>query len=115
MFILNLSFISQFWVLVAAIVVSEITDKLSPNIEPPTKAPSIKAILIPPEVARPIAIGPKAVIVPTEVPVAIEIKQAIKNTPAVKNLAGTTESPKPTTESTPPEAEAKAEKAPANM
>ena len=67
------------------------------------------------EFARPIAIGPRAVIVPTEEPVAIDIKQAIKNTPAVKNLTGIKDKPNPTTESTPPEADATVEKAPANM
>ena len=40
--------------------------------------------------------------------------KANKNTPAVKNLAGINESPKPTTESTPPDLDARAEKAPAN-
>ena len=39
----NLSFISQPCVRVAAIVVSEIIDKLSPNIAPDTTAPATKA------------------------------------------------------------------------
>lgn len=114
-FILNLSFISQFCVLVAAIVVSDMTDRLSPNIDPPTKEPSIKAIFMPPLFARPRAMGPRAVIVPTDEPVAIEIKQAIKKTPAVRNFGGTKDRPRPTTESTPPEALARLEKAPAKI
>ena len=113
-FILNLSFISQFWVLVAAIVVSEIMDRLSPNIAPPTKAPRTIDKFIPLDSVNPTAIGPKAVIVPTDDPVANDIKLAIKNIPAVKNLNGIKAKPKPTTESTPPEADARVEKAPAN-
>lgn len=98
----------------AAIVVSEIIDKLSPNIDPPTSAPSIIGRFIPADSAKPIAIGPRAVIVPTDDPVAIDKKHAIKNIPAVKNLAGMKVMPKLTTDSTPPEADASAEKAPAS-
>ena len=38
-FTLNLSFISTPWVLVAAIVVFEINERLSPNMAPPTIVP----------------------------------------------------------------------------
>ena len=89
-------------------------DRLSPNIAPPTKAPRTIARFIPPDSVNPTAIGPKAVIVPTDEPVANDIKLAIKNIPAVKNLEGIKAKPKPTTESTPPEACARVEKAPAN-
>ena len=44
---LNLSRISQPWVRVAAMVVSDIIDKLSPNIAPLTKTPATNAGSIP--------------------------------------------------------------------
>ena len=106
---------STFCVLVAAIVVSEITDKLSPNIAPPTSAPRTRGSDRLPFVATPTAIGPTAEIVPTEVPVEIDIKQLIKKIPAVIYCTGISESAKFTTESTPPEALETVAKAPANM
>src|SRR3712207_2058871 len=78
---LNLSLISTPCVLVAAIVVSEITDKLSPNIAPPITAAKIKAIETPLFSPSPTAMGPKATIAPTEVPVAVEIKAPITKSP----------------------------------
>ena len=80
-FILNLSFISTPCVLVAAIVVSEITDKLSPNIAPPITAAKIKVIGTPLFSPSPTAIGPSATIAPTDVPVAVEIKAPIMKSP----------------------------------
>ena len=79
---LNLSLISTPWVFVAAIVVSEITERLSPNIEPPITAANIRGIGTPLFSASPTAIGVIATIEPTEVPVAVEIKAAIINKPA---------------------------------
>ena len=106
---------ATFCVLVAAIVVSEITDRLSPNIAPPTRAPRTSGSGRLPFVATPTAIGPTAEIVPTEVPVEIEMKQLIKKIPAVTNCTGIRESAKFTTESTPPEDLETVAKAPANM
>ena len=80
-FILNLSFISTPCVLVAAIVVSEITDRLSPNIAPPITAAKIKGIGTPLFSPSPTAIGPSATIAPTDVPVAVEIKAPIMKSP----------------------------------
>ena len=77
-FILNLSFNSHPKDCVAAIVVSEIIDRLSPSIEPPNKAPAINGNEAPLELARLTAIGPIATIAPTEVPVAVDKKAAIK-------------------------------------
>ena len=84
-FALNLSFISTLWVLVAAMVVSEIMDKLSPNIEPQIVAATTKNSLPPPASARPSAIGVTATTVPTDVPVESAINAEITNTPAATN------------------------------
>ena len=54
---LNLSLIYYPWVFVAAIVVSEITERLSPNIEPPITAANIRGIGTPLFSASPTAIG----------------------------------------------------------
>ena len=113
-FTLNLSLISQPWVLVAAIVVSEIIDKLSPNIAPPTTAPKTKATGIPVFDAIATPIGPMAAIVPTDVPIDIDIKHPITNKPVTNKLAGTIDNPKETTASAPPIAFATPLKAPAN-
>jgi hypothetical protein len=53
-------------------VVSEIIERLSPNIEPPSKAPEISGNEAPLLSANVTAIGPKATIAPTEVPVAVD-------------------------------------------
>jgi hypothetical protein len=68
--ILNLSFKSVPKDCVAAIVVSDIIDKLSPNINR-LKAPAISGNEAPLEVAKLTAIGPIATI-PTDVPVAVD-------------------------------------------
>ena len=79
--ILNLSFNSQPNDCVAAIVVSEIIERLSPNIDPPSKAPEISGNEAPLLSASETAIGPIATIAPTEVPVAVDKKAAIKKIP----------------------------------
>jgi hypothetical protein len=58
-------------------VVSEIIERLSPNIEPPSKAPEISGNEAPLLSANVTAIGPKATIAPTEVPVAVDRNPAI--------------------------------------
>ena len=60
---------------------SEITDRLSPNIAPPITAAKIKAIGTPLFSPSPTAIGPSATIEPTDVPVAVDIKAPIINNP----------------------------------
>ena len=87
-FTLNLSDILQPCVLVATIVVSDINDRLSPNIAPLTTTPNISASGIPVLLAMPTATGDKATIVPTDVPTDMEIKQAAINTPAASKLPG---------------------------
>ena len=86
MFVLNLSFMATPCVFVAAIVVSDINDKLSPNIDPPTTAPTHNGSDNDPLDAIPTAIGTNTVIEPTLVPIAIDIKHAIKNNPGTSKL-----------------------------
>ena len=112
-FILNLSFISAPTPLVAAIVVSEIIDRLSPNIAPPNTVAIATPTFRPAASATPTAIGPIAAIVPIEVPIAVAMKADIINNPAKRNFFGTNVSPKFTTDSTPPVALVTPENAPA--
>ena len=81
-FALNLSFISQPCVLTAAIVVSEIIDRLSPNMAPQTTDAMQTAIGNPASLLTPTAIGASAAIVPMDVPMDTEIKQLMIKSPA---------------------------------
>ena len=112
-FSLNLSFISHPWVLTAAMVVSEIMERLSPNMAPHTIAPMQTGREIPVFSAIPTPMGAMAVMVPTEVPMEIEIKQPIINRPMTAMDAGIMDSPRFTVLSTPPAALMVPEKAPA--
>ena len=78
-FNLNLSFISQPCVRVDAMVVSEMIDKLSPSIAPPTRQPRTSPKGVPDFSAIATAIGPTAAQQPTDVPVAVEIKAEIRD------------------------------------
>ena len=111
---LNLSLNSHPCVLTAAIVVSEIIDKLSPNIPPPTMAPTTSATSIPVACATPSPTGVKAVIVPTDVPIETEINPAIMNSPTTTKWGGSNDKLNCTVASTPPIALATPENAPAN-
>ena len=82
---LNLSLISHFWDLVAAMVVSEIMERLSPNIAPPTTAATVIGRLKLPFAATPAAIGMTAEIVPMEVPVAVPMNAEMMKRPAQRN------------------------------
>ena len=73
---------------VAAIVVSEIIERLSPNIAPLMTAPMHMAREIEVFSLIPTAIGASAEIVPTLVPMDMERKQPIINSPAADQLAG---------------------------
>lgn len=88
LFTLNLSFISQPCVLVAAMVVSEIKERLSPKKAPPTTIATINGRSTPVFSAIPTATGVSATIVPTEVPTDRDIKQAAMNMPASNRLSG---------------------------
>ena len=121
MFALNLSAIETPWVLVAAIVVSEMNDRLSPKNEPPTIIAVMNAGLetipeAPPAAsssAIPAAIGTKATIVPTLVPIDIEMKQEAMNSPAKSSFPGNILSARFTVASIAPISLAVAAKAPA--
>ena len=112
-FSLNLSFISQPCVFTAAMVVSDIMDRLSPNMAPPTTAPAQTAMENPVFWLIPTAMGARAVIVPTEVPMDMDIKHPMRNNPATATLEGRMDSPRLTVESTPPAAFTAPVKAPA--
>ena len=91
-FVRNLSFISTPCVLVAAIVVSEINERLSPNIAPPTTVPTLMGTESPPLFAAANAMGTRTEMVPTLVPIAMDIRQAITKRPGTANCPGSTES-----------------------
>ena len=84
----NLSFIAHPCVEVAAIVVSEIKLKLSPNIAPPITEATQKGTLNPAVPATSIAIGVTTAIVPTDVPMAVETKAATTKSTTTANCAG---------------------------
>ena len=88
MFALNLSCIEQPWVRVAAIVVSEMNERLSPKKEPPTTMAVMNAVEIPVSAAMPVATGVRATIVPTLVPTDMEMKQDARKSPANSSLPG---------------------------
>ena len=112
-FVRNLSFISTPCVLVAAMVVSEIKDRLSPNIAPPTTIPTQKGRGRPPFCETAQAIGARTEIVPTLVPMAMEIRHAITNRPGTANLPGMILSSRLAVLEAPPACEAIPLKAPA--
>ena len=69
----NLSRMEQPWVLVAATVVSEMKDRLSPKKAPPMTTAVTRGTPTPVSAAMPAAMGTRATIVPTLVPMAIEL------------------------------------------
>ena len=95
-------------------VVSEISDKLSPNIDPPTTAPAAKCASNPKFCDNDTAIGIIAAIVPHDVPIASEIHPLTTNSPDSMNCDGTNARATATAASTPPTAFAVAVNAPAN-
>ena len=112
---LNLSFMLQPCVRVATMVVSEIKDRLSPNMAPPTTMATMKGVFMPVCTAIPTATGVSATIVPTEVPMESEMKQAAINIPASKRLSGSTDKARLTVASTAPTAFAVWANAPARI
>ena len=69
-------------------VVSDMNDRLSPNIAPPMIDATQSARLNPDASATATPIGVRSVIVPTDVPIAVETKHATTNRTATENLAG---------------------------
>ena len=94
-------------------VVSEITDRLSPNMPPPMTAAMATPAERSASSAMPRAMGPMAAMVPMDVPVASPRADEITKTPANTNCRGMMDSPKFTAASVPPMASAAPEKAPA--
>ncbi len=88
MLTLNLSDIEHSCVRVAAMVVSEIKDRLSPKNAPPATMAVMKPIFKSDLDAIPAAIGTSATMVPTLVPIAIDIKHEAKNRPANSIFGG---------------------------
>ena len=111
----NLSLSLQPCVEVAAMVVSEINDRLSPKNEPPTTTAVINGMLVPVCSATPAAIGVSATMVPTLVPTLTEMKQAARNSPANNMLLGKSVSDRLTVASMAPITLAVLAKAPARM
>ena len=112
---MNLSDIWHPCVRVATIVVSDMNDRLSPNMAPLTTTPSIRASGIPVLSAIPTATGAKATIVPTDVPTEMDMKQAARKIPAANRLPGRMDIARFTVASTAPIALAVCAKAPARM
>ena len=110
----NLSRRSHSWVRVAAMVVSEINDRLSPKKAPPTTMAASHASFSPVSAARPAATGTSATTVPTEVPTEKETKQAARKSPAGSRFPGSRWSVSATVASTAPMLLADSAKAPAS-
>ena len=88
----NLSFIWQPWPWHAAMVVSEMNDRLSPNIAPPMTLATHSGRSKPEAVDTATAMGVMSVMVPTDVPMASDTKQLTTNSTSTENSAGMTES-----------------------
>ena len=84
-FALNLSVIVQPVVCAAAMVVSEMMERLSPSIDAPTTRPEMSAGLIESFCANPNAIGIKAAMLPIEEPMLSEKSEMIMNRPGKIN------------------------------
>ena len=112
---LNFSFILQFWLRVAAMVVSEINERLSPKNEPQSTTATKNGMLLPVVSASSTAKGVSATTVPTDVPMLSEMKHAAINMLGMMNCEGSTDMVKATVASMEPTPLAKAENAPAKM
>lgn len=99
--------------LVAAMVVSDIKERLSPKKAPPTTTAVVSAILPCVDEARPTAIGTSATMVPTLVPIDRLMKHVARKSPGNTIFSGSTDSINPTVASTDPMALAALANAPA--
>ena len=79
---MNLSCIGHPWVLVEAMVVSEMNERLSPKNAPPVTIAAMNPGEAPVSAASPAVMGTRATMVPTLVPIDIEMKQDARNSPA---------------------------------
>ena len=82
MFVRNLLRMEQPCVCVAAMVVSEMNDRLSPKNAPPTTIATSHAVSQFRCPASAVTTGASATIVPTDVPIESDMKQAAMNIPA---------------------------------
>ena len=96
-------------------VVSEIMERLSPNMAPLTTAPIAITVSISVTCAKPKAIGAQAAMVPIEVPIAVAIKAEITNSIGKTKVGGISDSPSCTVASTLPMALLVLANAPANI
>ena len=94
-------------------VVSEIMERLSPNIAPLTTAPIQTAIENPVFSLIPMAMGASAPMVPILVPMETDMKQPMSISPATAIPGGRMDNPRATVLSAPPAAVTVPEKAPA--
>ena len=88
----NLSFIWQPCPWQAAMVVSEMNDRLSPNMAPPMTEATHSGRLNPEAAATATAMGVMSVMVPTDVPIESDTKQLTTNSTATEYSAGMTDS-----------------------
>ena len=73
-------------------VVSEMNDRLSPNMAPPMTEATHSGMEKPDAAATATAMGVMSVMVPTEVPMEMDTKQLTTNSTATENSAGMMES-----------------------
>ena len=98
---------------VAAMVVSEIKERLSPNMAPPTTEATVSGRPKSAFCATEVAMGTSTVMVPTLVPMDMEIRQAMRKRPGMAKVPGIKFSSRWAVLSTPPAALAIPLKAPA--
>ena len=111
----NLSLMRQSWLRVAAIVVSEMKERLSPKKAPPITTATRKAVSTPMLPAISVAKGVRATTVPTDVPMETEMKQAEMKIPGIISCVGSVCSARATVASIAPMLLAREAKAPARM
>ncbi len=112
---LNLAFIGTPCERVAAIVVSEMNERLSPKKAPPSSAATGRAAAMPLSPAISTARGVSATTVPTDVPTDSDMKQAATNSPGIMKSLGIKRSARLTVASIAPTADASEANAPARM
>ena len=110
----NLSRMVQFWVRVAATVVSDMNERLSPKKEPPTTMATMKGNDTPVRADISAAIGTSATMVPTDVPIQSDTTHDARNSPASKMFPGKHLMVRSTVAVTAPMSLADAAKAPAS-
>ncbi|GFI66603.1 hypothetical protein IMSAG192_00123 [Muribaculaceae bacterium] len=111
----NLSRMRHPWVRVAAMVVSEINERLSPKKAPPSTTATKNGTLPLSDCASSTAKGVRATTVPTDVPMARDMKHAAAKSPGISISTGRKRRARCTVASMAPISRARAAKAPARM